>query len=62
MAKRESCQVQLDKVRARLYRAMNAADRRGYTGMLHSKGGLFDDPRVKAIKRRYDHVIDRCRS
>lgn len=62
MAKKPaSCQVQLDAVRKRLYRAMSAADRRGYTGMVNSKGGLFDDPRVKAVKRRYDHVIDRCR-
>lgn len=61
MAKRESCQVQLDAVRKRLYRAMNGADKRGYTGNAGSKGGLFDDPRVKAVKRRYDHVIDRCR-
>jgi len=57
---KDSCHVQLDAVRKRLQRAMTGADRRGYTGNVGSKGGLFDDPRVKAVKRRYDHVVDRC--
>jgi hypothetical protein len=42
-----------------LEKAMRGADRRGYTGMVGSKGGLFDDPRVKAAMRAYDKALGR---
>ena len=37
-------------------RAIDSAYSRGFTGMLHSKGGLFDDPIVRRCKARYDKL------
>lgn len=54
------CREQLRSVEKRLERAMSHADRRGYTGMVRSKGGLFDDPRVKALMRKRDVLLRRC--
>lgn len=39
----------------RLLRAIERADREGYTGYVGSKGGLFEYPRFRAIHRRYMH-------
>lgn len=62
MAKARVCDFKTFKeAQKRLYRAMTAADRKGYTGMVGSKGSLFDEPRVQAAKRNYDHILDRCK-
>lgn len=53
-----ACHTQLVAVERRLLRAISTADRRGYTGYVNGKGGLFDDPRVKAIIRRRDRLLD----
>ena len=42
----------------RLLRAFAAANKRGYTGMLHSKGGLYDDPHVIAAMRAHNRAVD----
>lgn len=60
MAKHDSCRRQLDRVHRHLIQAIKGADKRGYTGMLHSKGSLFDDPRVKVLKRRFDELLKKC--
>ena len=33
------CKARLRSIEANLLRAIKSADKRGYTGMLHSKGG-----------------------
>ena len=60
MAKHATCRTRLNRVERHLMQAMQQADRRGYTGMLHSKGGLFDDPRVKALVRKRDALLRKC--
>lgn len=55
-----SCKVRLAVVDRHLVTAMKDADRRGYTGMLHSKGSLFDEPRVKALMRKRDALLKKC--
>lgn len=55
-----SCKARLATVDRHLVTAMKAADRQGYTGMLHSKGGLFDAPRVKALMRKRDALLKKC--
>ncbi len=47
----------LTRARQKMMDAMTAADRRGYTGLVGSKGGLFDDPDVKAAMKAYDRLI-----
>jgi len=55
-----SCKARLATVDRHLVSAMKDADRRGYTGMLHSKGALFDEPRVKALMRKRDALLKKC--
>lgn len=57
----QTCRVRLANVDRHLVTAMKDADRRGYTGMLHSKGALFDEPRVKALMRKRDALLKKCR-
>jgi hypothetical protein len=47
----------LRAIDARLENAINTADSRGYTGMLHSKGGLMDDPKVVALMKQRDKLL-----
>jgi hypothetical protein len=46
------------KAATKLGKAIERADKRGYTGFVHSKGGLFDDPKVKAAARAYDRALN----
>ena len=55
-----SCRTRLKRVEYNLQRAMEQADRRGYTGMVRSKGSLFDDPRVKALMKKRDVLLLSC--
>ena len=55
-----SCKARLDTLDRHLVAAMKDADRRGYTGMLHSKGALLDEPRVKALMRKRDALLKKC--
>ena len=51
------CKARLRSIEANLLRAIKSADKRGYTGMLHSKGGLADDPVMKALTRKRDALM-----
>jgi hypothetical protein len=55
-----ACRAQLKKVSRNLENAISQADNRGYTGMLHSRGGFVDDPRVKTIMRKYNALLKKC--
>jgi hypothetical protein len=57
---RAACKVRLKRVEYNLLRAMEQADRRGYTGMIRSKGSLFDDPRVKSLMKKRDMLLRKC--
>lgn len=57
---RRRCKVQRKVIEDNLHRAMETADSRGYTGMLHSRGGLFDDPKVKRLMRKRDVLLKKC--
>ena len=57
---RTSCKTQLKRVERNLQRAMEQADNRGYTGMVRSRGSLFDDPRVKALVKKRDLLLKKC--
>ncbi len=54
------CKARLRSIEANLLRAIKSADKRGYTGMLRSKGALFDDPKVKALMRKRDALMRKC--
>jgi hypothetical protein len=51
--------VQFDRLERLLLHAMARADKRGYTGLIHSKGGLFDDPHVARLMKRRDALMKR---
>jgi hypothetical protein len=54
------CQKKLKRVEQNLKRAIETADSRGYTGMLKSRGGFVDDPRVKSLMRKRDVLLRKC--
>lgn len=54
------CRKKLKRVEQNLVRAIEAADRRGYTGMMKSRGGFVDDPRVKSLMRKRDALLRKC--
>jgi hypothetical protein len=54
------CRKKLKRVEQNLMRAIEAADSRGYTGMIKSRGGFVDDPRVKALMRKRDALLRKC--
>jgi hypothetical protein len=55
-----SCRSQLTKTEKKLERAINDADKHGYTGFVSGRGGLFDyPPFVKAMKKR-DALLLQC--
>lgn len=54
------CKARLRSIESNLLRAIKSADKRGYTGMLRSKGGLADDPVVKALMRKRDALMRKC--
>jgi len=56
----KSCRAQLKRVQYNLHRAIDQADSRGYTGFVSGRGSLFDDPRVKALMRKYDALLKKC--
>lgn len=62
MARRspQSCRAQLTRVDRLLEQAITGANKRGYTGMVHSRGSLFDDPRVRALIRKRDVLLKKC--
>lgn len=55
-----ACLSARDAAGKRAMRAMSMADKRGYTATVHSKGSLWDDPRVQAATRRHSVLIQRC--
>jgi hypothetical protein len=59
MKKRVLIEGKQKKLEAELLHAMNGADGRGYTGFVGSKGSLFDDPKVKKAKKKYDDFLDK---
>ena len=42
----------------RLRRIVETSDRRGYTGMVGSRGAFTDDPLYRAAMKRYDEAFD----
>lgn len=57
---RRSCHVRRQRIEYNLLRAMEQANNRGYTGNVGSRGGVFDDPRVKALMRKRDALLKKC--
>jgi hypothetical protein len=55
-----ACKAKLILIERNLLRAMETADNRGYTGMVRSRGALFDDPKVKTLMRRRDALMRKC--
>ena len=49
--------TQIERIDALLAQAIAKADARGYTGMLGSKGGLFEEPHVKRLMARRDRLL-----
>jgi hypothetical protein len=47
----------LVEVEKQLIAAMDSADARGYSGMVGSKGSLFDDPKIKSLLRKRDALL-----
>lgn len=43
---------------SRLYKIVNTADRRGYTGMVRSRGAFTDDPIYRKAMRHYDKAFE----
>lgn len=59
MKKRLSSKAAKQKrLEKRLLKAMDGANKRGFTGNFGSKGSLFDDPSVKKAKRDYDKFLE----
>ena len=54
------CKLKLKHVEYKLDRAIQAADRHGYTGMVKSKGSLFDYSPVKRLMRQRDKLLLAC--
>jgi hypothetical protein len=61
MRKRNRLAKKQKELEAKLLRAMDGANARGFTGYLGSKGSLFDDPQVKKAKKQYDAFLDKVK-
>jgi hypothetical protein len=51
------CRAQLKRVSRNLEHAIEQSSKRGYTGFVSGRGSAFDDPRVKAVMRKYDALL-----
>lgn len=51
--------LQIERLNDLITHAMLRANKRGYTGMVGSKGGFMEDPDVKRLMKRRDALLKR---
>ncbi len=53
----EALRLRFKRAEARLIKLVDTAGRRGYTGMVGSRGGFLDDPLYRKAMRQYDRTL-----